>query len=269
MRTPGGIQGSTQGLVLLREANGPAHQPKVLFLPGMEGGIASLEPLAAFAWVGMGELWAAELPSEESISGAAHRLVRRLAGVGLVDGSTELLIMGFSIGGLIGLELAHQLIGLGAPRVRGVLLVGSLPWAWKGWNRGLSRLVARLPDGLYRRLHHAKMARNMRQDGVPERAVFHMLSEGPSAGSSRARLKAVRDWSGPRAPTCPVLWLKGRDDREANWKIDEVQSILPWARFIEIEGGHWPQWTHPLALELALRQVCSVQGPTKKSLDGE
>lgn len=255
MDAAGGTLRRPKSLVRLRGSIETGNRAMVLLLPGMEGGTFGLAPMGQMAWRGFGEVWAAELPYESSIEGCARTLMDAMKGQWPGQACHELLVVGFSIGGLIGLELAHCLEDQAITRAKGVALVGSLPQPWHGRNRDLSTLLARLPDNLYRRLHHAKMRQNMRREGIPEEAVIGMLSPGPAASATRARLQAVRNWRGPRRPTCPVLWIRGKQDREARWSIGKVKQSVPWATFIETEGGHWPQWTHAAALERALGGV--------------
>ena len=210
------------------EASGPPDGPPVLLLHGLAGSGRWWRPTIG-ALAGRFRVHALSLRGVRLAVAA-----RELAGWMEEQGLARASLVGHSMGGLIGAELAAE-----RPELVDRLVLVSAPLAPLGGYRrgawGLARGVARLPPAF----------------------VPLLVADALRAGPVNV-LRGAHEAIGARAPgleriRAPTLLLWGDHDTLVPPRIGrEAARRIPDARLVLIPAGHNPMWQSPSAFNDAL-----------------
>jgi len=205
-------------------------------------------------------------PSMATLAGLADDLAIWLSTVA----PGPLLLGGWSLGGMLAMELAARLEVL----VERLLLIGTTPRFTAGadWPHGLPATQVRaLARNLERRFAAtlgdflAMTFASGEVDAARMRAIrnFAIQPAGlPDPGSAAALLGLLEHHDQRRLPVmlgCPALVIHGSDDRIVPVGAGRsLADALPDGQLLELPAtGHAPHWTRPLQTAAAIREFCA------------
>ena len=109
-------------------------------------------------------------------------------------------------------------------------------------------MLSLLPKGTFSALYQRRINRRLVQEGVDEQGARELCKRLPMKEVYLQRLGAIQRWGLSPEITVPSLLLRGADEREAPWSLDQARQALPGVLVEEVPGGHRAPWTHPQAL---------------------
>ncbi|MGX5359526.1 alpha/beta fold hydrolase [Kocuria sp. KH4] len=180
---------------------------------------------------------------------------------GLLDhlGTSPAVVVGFSMSG----QIAMELVGRHPERVRGLVLVATVPEAEDraGRRRRHATADAILTGGMetYGRSVLGRMLAEATVESSPGVAaeVLAMLRNAPAKGAAAAmRGRAERRDLGDvlRGARIPVLVVVGADDVFDGGAGRRMADLAPGAELVFVDGaGHTPNLEQPAAFDDALR----------------
>lgn len=206
----------------------------LLFLPGVEG-----EPeiwRQVMEHLGPREARAMELPRGEDLHALASQIHAQISW-------TRYGVVGLSLGGLVGRALAELQDGA----VAGLIMVGTLPArAFLPRHIGLaSQGLHWVPARAVRHLYRRRIYGRLMAEGVPAQDAVSLSSRLPEKDCYIERLRMVESWGLGSQVSVPALLLRGREEVEAPWTLEQAQQALPGVSVEAIAGGHRAPWTSP------------------------
>ncbi|RME24073.1 MAG: alpha/beta hydrolase [Deltaproteobacteria bacterium] len=172
-------------------------------------------------------------------------------------------LFGASLGGLVARRIAAREPG----RVLSLTTLGALPAPRYRPRRVhlAAAALAAIPDPASRRLWAGHLQRVLCQEAIPPADRAAIVAALPPGWVWPARLRAVCRWNRADPLSVPTLWLRGRQDREAPWTLDQARACLPGAVVAGVPGGHRAMLSHPRALAARLAEwLARVEGARRR-----
>lgn len=192
--------------------------------------------------------------------GAATSFAQQVHDLESVVGGRPAVVVGHSLGGVIGLALAQR-----APSLVRAVVAYESPMAWAEWWPAATAGSAAMSSGGDAADAAERFMRRMvgdeRWEALPARTREQRRAEGPALV---AELRSIRD---PAAPpyvpeeiTVPVVAAHGtRSAPHHRETAQELARLAPHSELVVVEGAsHGVHLTHPAALADLVRRALSL-----------
>ena len=153
----------------------------------------------------------------------------------------KFLVVGLSIGGLIGWQTANLI----PHRVLGLVTVGSLPH--KNFLRRRIKYAQNVlrysPTWVFDRWYKRKIKLHLTKEGITSQDISTVLHDLPSKWVWCQRIGAIFNEFPMQPPLTPNIWIWGNEDPFVSWSADQVTVLYPNAQVVCLPGRHFPNYS--------------------------